>query len=161
MTMPTETFWDLIEDVRTCMLVTHDPETGLAARPMHAIVERDAQEVWFYTELDSEKASEIKADQQVCLTFGCPRTNNFVSATGRARLVRDHAKIKEHWNTFVDAWFPQGPDEASVGMICVKVEKGEYWDSHSSRIVSALKMIVASQQNERPDLGENARVAFN
>lgn len=156
----TEKFWDLIEDVRTCMMVTHEEGGKLAARPMHAIVERENRTIWFYTEVSSEKAMDVKRDQDVCLTFGCPRTNDFVSVSGLATISQDRDRIKKHWSTFVDAWFPSGPESANVAMIRVIVKSGEYWDSQSSKVVAAIKMMVASQTDSRPDLGENAKVSF-
>ena len=154
-----EKLWDLIDDNRTCMMVT-DGSGGLHARPMHAIPAEDRNEIWFYTRLDSGKSRELDADGEVCLCFASPKRNEYVSVTGHAQVVVDRAKIREHWSTFVDAWFPEGPEGGEVGMIRVNVEKGEYWDGESSSILAALKMAVASQRDETPDVGENRKVAF-
>lgn len=160
MSASNDKFWELIEDVGTCMMVTHDQVDGLTARPMHAIPERESRSIWFYTELDSGKTAELEEDREVCLTFGCPRTNHFVSVSGTATVTQNRAKIKEHWSKFVDAWFPQGPEGEGVAMIRVSVKSGEYWDSQSSKVLAAMKMLIASNRDERPDLGENAKVSF-
>lgn len=154
----TEKFWDLIEDNKTCMMVT-EATTGMHGRPMHAIPEPESKEIWFYTRIESGKSQELAQDGEVCLCFSCPKTNDYVSVTGHARIVKDGAKIKENWNTFVDAWFPEGPEGADVGMICVKVDKGEYWDGESSSVLAALKSVWASQADETPDMGESRKVA--
>lgn len=153
-------FWGLIDDNPTCMMVSVDSATGLHGRPMHAVPDADAGEIWFYTRLSSGKSEELAKDGEVCLSFSDPRASDYVSVTGQASLSTDKAKIKAHWNRFVDAWFPEGPDGADVGMIRVKAERGEYWDGDSSSVLAAIKMLVASERDETPDLGENRKVAL-
>jgi general stress protein 26 len=152
--------WSLIDDNAVCMMVTEDPQGGLRARPMHAIAERDRGELWFYTRVASGKSAEISDDAHVCLCFARPAKQDYVSVSGVATLSTDREMIHRHWSRFVDAWFPEGPDGADVGMIRVAIDRGEYWDGDSSHVLSALKMLRASAKDETPDLGENRKVAL-
>lgn len=160
MTEAREKFWDLIEDNPTCMMVSADRNDKMRARPMHAIVNEDAKELLFYTRLSSGKSEELESDGDVCLCFSCPKTSDYVSVTGRAEVTTNQALIEKHWNRFVDAWFPEGPKGGDVAMIRVVPDHGEYWDGNSSSVLSALKMLVASEKDETPDLGENKKVAL-
>lgn len=159
-----EKIWELIETNTLCMMVTEgDPAAGepkLAARPMQAVPEKGDNQIWFYTRLESGKTEDLRRDGTVCLTFADPHKGDYVSITGHAELTQNRAKIKEHWNTFIDAWFPEGPDGEDVGLIRVVPDAGQYWDSQSSRVVAAMKMALASQQNQLPNMGENAKVSF-
>lgn len=155
-----EKLWKLIDDNRTCMMVTDDEGKGLHARPMHAIPDADAGEIWFYTRVSSGKSEELAKDGEVCLTFADPGTSDYVSVTGDAALSRDKDKIKHHWSKFVDAWFPEGPDGEDVGMIRVTPKSGEFWDGDSSSVLSAIKMLVASERNKTPDLGDTGKVGL-
>ncbi len=150
--------WELMKDNPTCMMVTQEPDGALRARPMRAVFEREAGEIWFYTRLASGKSAELAQDGHVCLCFEDVKKNNYVSVSGRAALVADKGMVHKHWSRFVDAWFPEGPDGADVGMIRVAVDKGEFWDSDSSDTLAALKMLRASATDETPDLGENRKV---
>lgn len=152
--------WRLIEENPTGMMVTVEPDGGLRGRPMRAIADRDGRALWFYTRLASGKSAELERDGHVCLCFADPRVSEFVSVSGHAALSADRERIRRHWSRFVDAWFPEGPDGEDVGMIRMEIEKGEYWDGESSGVVAALKMLVASERDEIPDLGDNRRVAF-
>lgn len=152
--------WTLMAEQGVCMMTTATPDGALRARPMHAIIERGANEIWFYTAMKDGKCAEIVEAAQVCLAFGCPKSNEYVSVSGRAEAVQDRDMIRKHWSRFVDAWLPQGPEGADVGMIRVRVAQGEYWDGESSSVLAALKMLKASATNETPDLGENRKVAF-
>lgn len=155
-----EKIWKLMKDHPTCMMVSRDENGAMRGRPMHAIVEENAGALWFYTRLSSGKSEELDSDGDVCLCFASTSKSDFASVTGAATLVTDQARIKENWNTFVDAWFPEGPKGGDVGMIRVKPDHGEYWDGDSSAILAALKMAIASQKDETPDLGENRKVKF-
>lgn len=156
--------WDLADEIRTCMMVSEtDGAQGapaLHARPMHAIVDRETRSIWFYTELVSGKTEDLAKDGDVCLTFACPKSNDYVSVSGRATVTQDREKIREHWSRFVEAWLPEGPESESVGMIRVDVTHGEYWDSQSSKVLAAVKMLIASETGERPDITENRKLRF-
>ncbi|QIE54016.1 pyridoxamine 5'-phosphate oxidase family protein [Pikeienuella piscinae] len=152
--------WKLMRDHPTCMMVSRDENGVMRARPMHAIVEEGASELWFYTRLSSGKSDEIGSDGEVCLCFASISETEFVSISGMATLVTDQARIAKNWNTFVDAWFPEGPEGGDAAMIRVEPDHGEYWDGDSSAILAALKMTLASHRDETPDLGENMKVTF-
>ena len=160
MTDATARLWDLIEDNPTCMMVSESASGGLHGRPMRAIPDREAGVLWFYTRMSSGKSAELEKDGEVCLCFADPRASDYVSLTGRATLSTDRDRIKAHWNRFVDAWFPEGPEGADVGMIRVEAERGEYWDGESSDVLNALKMLMASERDVEPDLGENRKVGL-
>lgn len=160
MTDAREKLWDLIDDNPTCMMVSAGGDGKMRGRPMHAIVEDGTKELLFYTRISSGKSEELESDGDVCLCFACPKSSDYVSVTGHAALTTDQALIDKHWNRFVDAWFPEGPKGGDVAMIRVKPENGEYWDGDSSSVLSALKMLVASERDETPDLGENRKVSL-
>lgn len=160
MSDPRDKFWDMIDDHHACMLVTHGPGGALHARPMHAIPERDNREILFYTQVANGKAHEIANSSEVCLTFISDKKNDYVAVQGTAEMSRDKALIAKHWNPMVKAWFPEGQDDPQLAMIRVKVRAGEYWDSSSSDIANALRMMTAAAAGRRPDMGDNESVSF-
>ncbi|HET7409880.1 MAG TPA: pyridoxamine 5'-phosphate oxidase family protein, partial [Paracoccaceae bacterium] len=161
MTDQRDKFWDMIEDHHACMLVTHGPGGTLHARPMHAIPDREKREILFYTQVADGKAHEIASSNEVCLTFVSHKKNDYIAVQGTAELTRDRELIEKHWNIMVKAWFPEGKDDPNIAMIRVKVRAGEYWDSSSSDISNALRMMTAAAGGRRPDMGDNERVRFS
>ena len=149
--------WDLISDIKVAMLVTQGDEEGLHARPMQLVQDEYDNKIWFYTNTESEKVFEIESEREVCLTFACPHHETYVSMTGNAKLIKDQALIDKFWSPFVDAWFPEGKESENVGLIEIKIEKGEHWDSENSKLIQTFKMLKASVTDERPDLGENQK----
>jgi general stress protein 26 len=72
--------------------------------------------------------------------------------------VTDTAKKRELWNSGVEAWFPQGPDDDSVVLIKVEAASAEYWDSPGGRLATAFSFVKAKVTGERIDAGENEKV---
>ncbi|HEX2726098.1 MAG TPA: pyridoxamine 5'-phosphate oxidase family protein [Beijerinckiaceae bacterium] len=127
--------YELIKDVRICMMTTVEPDGTLHSRPMWNQEADEAGDLWFFTRLSSPKVTEISRDGQVNLGYANPDKNDYVSVSGRAEIVRDRAKIEEKWSAPLKAWFPDGKDDPQIALIRVHPEKGEYWDSPSSTIV--------------------------
>lgn len=130
---PETKLWDMIDDIRVAMLTTQRGGK-LESRPMHAYLDRDQRCLWFLTSLESEKTDEIAEGEAVNLAFVDRDDQNYVSMSGRARVVRDVQKQKELWNAFAEAWMPEGPEAPDVGLIRVDPIEATYWDSPSSKL---------------------------
>ncbi|HSV19201.1 MAG TPA: pyridoxamine 5'-phosphate oxidase family protein [Casimicrobiaceae bacterium] len=73
-----------------------------------------------------------------------------MSAHGRQR------KVKELWNAMAGAWFPHGPDDPNLGLLRIDVERGEYWDPGSSKMVRMLAIAKAAITHSPPkNVGEH------
>jgi general stress protein 26 len=148
--------WQLIKQIKTAMLTTrHGNE--LRSRPMVLVQDEFDGTLWFYTDLSTEKVLEIERDHDVCLTFADPDNQVYVSLTGVGRATRDKTLINTYWNPFVAAWFPDGKGSPNVGMLEIKVQKGEHWDSDSSAMVKMFKTVQAKVKGEQPNLGEHQK----
>jgi general stress protein 26 len=113
--------------------------------------------LWFYTDLESEKVFELENDNDVCVSFADPDDQTYVSLTGVGRAIQDKDLVDKYWNSFVSAWFPEGKNSPNVGMLEIKVQKGEHWNSDSSKMVKSIKTVIAKAKGEQPDLGENEK----
>lgn len=153
-----EKIWNEIEEKNLCMLVTRDAGM-LRARPMAAMPRRGENTIWFVTDRTNHKDEEIRADPEVCITFQDEKGNEYISISGSARMVEDRAKLKELWNTGVDAWFEGGADDPRAALIAVEPKNAEYWDNHSSDLLVMTKIVAASLTGrEKPDVGENRKI---
>src|SRR5690606_11282784 len=96
------------------------------------------------------------ADSQANVSLSS--SDSWVSLSGTARLVDDRQKIEELWNPMVEAWFPEGPDDPSVGVLKFTAESAEYWDSPGGKIATAFSFVKSKLTGEQYDGGENAKV---
>jgi general stress protein 26 len=112
-------------------------------------------DLWFFAERDSHPVQHIAASPEV--NVGVGSGGSWVSLTGDAVVVEDAAKKRELWNSAVEAWFPQGPDDDSVVLIKVQADSAEYWDS-PGRLATLLSFAKAKVTGERIEVGENEKV---
>ncbi len=151
---------ELIKGVRIAMLTTVDEDGTLRSRPMATQDAKDFDgDVWFFTEAGSAKMNEVARERQVNVSYSNPDDQVYVSLSGPGVEIRDRARIKELWNPGVKAWFPDGPDGPRVTLLRVKVEKAEYWDSPSAKMVQLAGFLKAVITGERLDYaGENEKL---
>lgn len=134
---------DLIRDVKVAMLCTVEEDGCIRSRPMMTQkVEFDGQ-LWFFTGLDSGKVHEVEHEQHVNVSYANPDDQVYVSVSGRATISRDRAKMEELWNPVHKAWFPKGLDDPNIALLRVEVEKAEYWDAPSGRLVQLAGFVKA------------------
>ena len=133
---------ELVKDIDFCMLTTIDEEGDPHSRPMSSNGDIDPNgDLWFFTQASSHKVNEVASQPKVNVSFADPDNQRYVSVTGVAQLVRDREKIDELWRPEFKMWFPKGKDDPEVALLCVSLEKGEYWDSPSSTIGYALSFV--------------------
>ena len=150
---------EMIKDIDLCMLTTVDESNDLHSRPMSLNGDVDDQgNLWFFTSSNSHKASEIERTPNVNVSFIDSDQQHYVSISGDAELVQDKQKIKELWKPVLKAWFPDGPDQADVALLKVKVKKAEYWDTPSSTIAQAISFVSAIFSGKQVEMGENKKL---
>jgi general stress protein 26 len=147
---------ELLKGERFGFLTTITLDGRLTSRPMTLQeVEFDGS-LWFFAERGSTPVEHITASPEV--NVGVGSGGSWVSLTGDAVVVEDAAKKRELWNSAVEAWFPQGPDDDSVLLIKVQADSAEYWDSPGGRLATAFSFVKAKVTGERIDAGENEKV---
>jgi general stress protein 26 len=149
---------ELAKDIRIAMLTTVDDAGQLVARPMALQDTEFDGDFWFFAERSSRKIAHIGANSSVNVTLASGQT--WISVYGHARVVEDPAKAEELWNAAVEAWFPQGPKDASVVLIKVDGAGAEYWDTPGGRLATAISFAKAKVTGQPYDGGENEQVSL-
>ena len=116
----------MINEIGTAMMVTHSTHGSLHGRPM-ATAELDEtwRTLWFATRRDSGKVDELEDDARVCLTYVDAQGREWVSVSGRAKVVNDRKKAEEFWSDAWKNWF-EGPEDPQLVLIEVEPDEGEY-----------------------------------
>jgi len=153
---------ELIKDVKMAMLTTIDRDGTLRSRPMATQKAEFDGTLWFFTRASSPKVEEVEQTHNVNLSYAAPDSNTYVSVTGTASLVRDHAKAKELWNPILKAWFPQGLEDRDLALLHVQIEKAEFWDSPSSTMVQIAGFVkaLATGKAYQPAPGEHEKITL-
>jgi general stress protein 26 len=151
---------EMIQDIDFAMFTTLDRDGSLRSRPMSTQKTEFDGNLWFFTEASSPKADEVEDNQRVNLSYADKDSNRYVSVSGQATLVRDKAKAKELWNPPLKAWFPKGLDDPNLALIRVTVNKAEYWDGPSSKVVQLVDFVKALATGESYEPGENEKITL-
>jgi general stress protein 26 len=147
--------WDLIKEMKIGMLTTRHGN-DLRARPMYLVQDDYDGTLWFFTDLDAEKVLELEEDNDVCISFADPNRHIYVSMTGLGRTSTDTALMESLWNPFVAEWFPGGKNSPNLGLLEVKIHKGEHWDMDTSKMVGAYGR-TQDPASEPPTRGEHEK----
>jgi general stress protein 26 len=78
--------------------------------------------------------------------------------TGRAVMSHNVDKARDLWSAEAQAWWPKGPADPAIRILCVVPDSAEYWDTRGNSIVIALKLAAVRFSGHPPDLGENKKV---
>lgn len=153
--------WELIQDIKVATMVTLDGDGHMRGRPMHAVKTKAfTGTLWFFTGAGSPKTVEIRHDERVLLAYADPDSQNYVSLSGTAQVVRDVAQQKAMWSEPLRTWFPGGPEDPKAALLRVEVEGAEYWDAPNSTMLYAFGYLKARLTGEAPQGGENDKVSF-
>jgi general stress protein 26 len=149
-----------IDGIRIAMLTTVEEDGSLHSRPMATQETESDGDLWFFTAAGSPKTGEIRRDHRVNLSYADPDDQRYVSVSGTARVVRDPAKAKELWNPLLKAWFPKGLDDPELALLRVEVEKAEFWDAPSGKMVQLAGFLKALATGKRyeADPGEHEKI---
>ena len=143
---------ELLNDIRTGILITRSLDGQLDGRPMAtADVDEDGA-LWFFTNEFSKKVKEISWEKKVFLTYSNNAKNTYVVIDGIASLSGDNEKMKQLWNPLMKVWFPEGLDDPAVSLLKVEPSRVEYWEANMSRpgvFMNRLKSIIKGKEHEQ------------
>lgn len=143
----------IIKATRFATVTTRHSDGSLHSRPL-AVLERDFDgTVWFFTQDPSSKTDDIRADDNVNVTY--VNGASTISLAGHASVDRDQARIDEFWNPWAEAWFENGRQDPTVALLKVEGTSAEYWDVDKPAVVRTLEMVKSLATHSTPDVGES------
>jgi general stress protein 26 len=138
-----EKITELVKETDICMFCTNLSQAQMSTRPMSTqSVDKDGT-IWFFSDRNSHKDTEIKADNRVQLLYADTSKQHYLSLFGRAEELKDQAKIEELWTPIVKTWFQGGKDDPSLMLIKFTPEDGYYWDTKHNKMVAFAKMLAS------------------
>jgi len=139
-----------IRGIEFAMLTTEDRQGQLRSRPMVVLGDTTDDALWFFTEACSHKVDDIHGHHAVNLSYSSPAEHRLVSVTGRARVIRDRARMRELWQSNLKSWFPKGVDDPELVLLRIEVNEAELWESGERKMDVELR--VASEPANKHEL---------
>jgi general stress protein 26 len=147
----------LIDGIPVAMVTTIADDGLLGCRPM--LLERLEPDgsLTFLTHLSSQKVHEVVRDARANVAFVSDKGDRYVSVSGVAAATHDTARMQMLWNPTYRAWFPQGPDDPDSAILTIEIERIEYWDVPTSRVVRLWCAVKAMATGQVVEAGEHQR----
>ena len=121
--------YQLIEGIEIAMFTTRRKDGRLVSRPMATQTQAESSDLWFVTDIESNKLDELEFDPQVNLAYYKDRTREWVSVSGTAAVTQDRELIHELYQKDWKAYFGDeggerdgGPDDPRLALILVEVQ---------------------------------------
>ncbi len=135
---------ELAKGIDMCLFCTHVKKgDGESTRPMSTQGVDDDGTLWFFSDKNSLKNKEIKADNHIRLYYSQPSKSAFMVLNGEAEIVFDKEKVEELWSPHVKAWFKEGKDDPSISLIKVTPISAYYWDVEGNQMINFFKMLAS------------------
>jgi general stress protein 26 len=145
--------WKEIEDNRTGMLGLMRDDQHF--QPMTAYVEREANEVWFFTYRDTDLAQAIgEAGGHAMFVYQGKDLQACIG--GRLSLRHDRERIERYWSPVIAAWYPDGKDDPRLTLLRLDCHDAQVWITEAGPLRFAFEIAKANATKTRPDLGDRA-----
>lgn len=133
------------KDAPTCFFCTKIRKgQPFSTRPMSVQQIDEEGNFWFLSATDSNKNEELRLNKSVQLLFQQSKYSDFLTIYGKARILKNKAKIKELWNPILKAWFTEGENDPRITLIRVTPSQGYYWDTKHGKVVAMVKTAVGA-----------------
>lgn len=151
--------WDEIEKHSIGMLglVSAEPRHF---QPMTAFLERDSNQIWFFTYRDTELAEAAAAGAQAMFVHQRDK-ELYACIGGRLQQAHDPERINRYWNPVVSAWYPEGKDDPRLTMLRFDCADGEVWVQDAGLTKFAWEIAKANATRTQPDVGERTNLNFH
>ena len=153
--------YDLIEGIEIAMFTTRRPDGHLVSRPMATQERVTGTDLWFVTDVSSNKLDELLTDPHVNLAYYNNKSREWVSVAGTATITQDRNLIKELYKPDWKAWFGDeggdrdgGPGDPRLALILVEAHSVEYMVTTKPRPVVLFEVAKGIITGSTPDVGE-------
>ncbi len=118
----------MIDSVEVAMLTSVGEDGTLHSRPMMVQHAQEDGTVWFFTSRNASAAYESEENCRVNVSYVDAKRSIYISISGTASLSNDREKMAQLWDPRLSAWFPKGLDDPDLRLLCVQIDRAEYWD---------------------------------
>lgn len=155
----------LIGSIETAMFTTRRADGRLVSRPMATQKSQPIADLWFVTDVESNKLDELEHDPHVNLGYFDTRSYQWVSVSGTARISTDRELIRSLYEPDWRAWFGEvdevrdgGPDDPRLALVLVDADSAVYMKREKPKPVVLFDVARGMITGEQPEIGEVRRV---
>ena len=160
--------YKLIDGIETAMFTTQRADGRLVSRPMQVQERMEGTDLWFMTNIESNKLDELEVSPQVNLSFYKDRTREWVSVSGVALVSRDRKLIHELYKPDWRAWLGDeggardgGPDDPRIALIMVEAQSVIYSKKNKPMPLVLFELVKGMATGSQPDVADMRELGMN
>ena len=153
--------YTLIDGIEVALKTTRRPDGHLVSRPMQTQERTSGTDLWFMTNLESQKLEELATDPHVNLAYYKNRTREWVSVSGTAIISRDKRLIHELYKPDWRAWLGDqggerdgGPDDPRIALLLVEAHSVVYLKKDRPMPAVLFSIVKGMVTGEPPKTGD-------
>jgi general stress protein 26 len=121
-------------------------------QPMTGYVERETNQIWFFTYKDTDLAEAAVSGGHGSFIF--QSRDLWACIDGTLTVDPDRARIEKYWNVHVAAWYPEGKDDPRLTMLRLDCTEAGVWIAEGGPVKYAFEVAKANVTKTTPDIGE-------
>jgi general stress protein 26 len=153
--------YKLIDGMGVAMFTTRRPDGHLVSRPMETQERTAGTDLWFVTDIESNKLEELATDPHVNLGYYKDGTREWVSVSGTAIISRDRKLVRELYKPDWKAWFgDQGgerdgsAEDPRIALLLVEAHSVTYLKKDRPTPVVLFNIVKGMITGEPPKTGD-------
>ena len=153
--------YTLIDGIQIAMFTTRRADGHLVSRPMATQERVTGADLWFVTDISSNKLDELQSDPHVNLSYYNLKSREWVSVAGTAVISQDRHMIRELYKADWKAWFGDNggaedgsADDPRLALVLVEAHSVEYLVTTKSRPIVLFEVAKAMITGSPPNVGE-------
>jgi general stress protein 26 len=160
--------YKLIEGIEIAMFTTRRRDGMLVSRPMATQGRQPGTDLWFVTDIESEKIEDLQADPNVCLAYYSVKSWEWVSVSGTVTVSQDRDMIRELYKPDWKVWFGDeggerdgGPDDPRYALLLVDAKSVVYGKRNKPKPLALFEVVKGMVSGTMPDVADVRHVSDN
>lgn len=158
--------YKLIEGIETAMFTTRRSDGHLVSRPMATQKREPGADMWFVTDIESQKMDELENDAHVSLAYYNVKTWEWVSVSGTVTISQDRELIRELYEPDWKAWFGDeggardgGPNDPRFALLLVDAHSVVYGKRNKPKPLVLFELAKGILTGKEPDVSDVRHVS--
>ena len=159
LTKKLDELYKLIAGIEIAMMTTQRADGSLVSRPMATQERQPGADIWFVTDIESEKIEELDLNPIISLAYF--KDWEWVSVSGCATISTDRELIRRLYKPDWKAWFGDeggardgGPDDPRLALILFDATSAVYGKRNKSKPLALYEVVKGLVTGDRPDVAD-------
>jgi general stress protein 26 len=156
----------LIEGIEIAMFTTRRPDGALVSRPMATQEREPGTDLWFVTDIESDKIDDLIADPHVNVSYYNVKSWEWVSVSGVVTVSQDREMIRRLYQPDWKAWFGDeggsrdgGPNDPRFALLLVDARSVVYGKRNKPKPLALFEVVKGMVTGQAPDVSDVREVS--